>query len=238
MDKPGAKLEATGRALDGETANCGSVDENLLPIAIQPATGQATNLVAGWSWNVTTGEFAWSQAHFRMLRLNPTITKPSLSVLLDRVHPADRRHVRERIEEAMAKRQDFSFRCRIVLPDRSTRDILSLGHSIASASGELLYVGSLLDITGLRQIDEPHGTAHADAARSTNLGELAATIAHEISQPLAAIVNDGNACLHWLDRKPADLREAGAAVRGILVEAKRATGMIKGLRSLLERSRT
>lgn len=76
----------------------------------------------------------------------------------------------------------------------------------------------------------------AHASRVTMLGELAASIAHEVNQPLAAISTNGEACLRWMNRPQPDLAEARATVASILEASARATGVIKRIRALARRS--
>lgn len=72
-------------------------------------------------------------------------------------------------------------------------------------------------------------------ARVTTMGELTASIAHEINQPLAALVTNANACLRWLDREPAELEEAKEAARRIIRDGKRGSEVIARIRALLKK---
>ena len=72
-------------------------------------------------------------------------------------------------------------------------------------------------------------------ARVSTLGELAASIAHEVNQPLAAVVTNANACLRWMDAQPPDADEAEAAVHRIVRDANRASDVIARIRSFLRR---
>jgi predicted ATPase/signal transduction histidine kinase len=76
----------------------------------------------------------------------------------------------------------------------------------------------------------------ARVARLTTMGELAASLAHEINQPLAAIVTNGDAALRWLDRDKPDLEEVRRTLLGIVRDGKRAGGVVRGLRALVKRS--
>ncbi len=76
----------------------------------------------------------------------------------------------------------------------------------------------------------------AHIARVTTLGELTASIAHEVNQPLAAIVTNGNACLRWLAHKPPNLQEAEKAVARIVENGNRASNIIEGVRGLAKRT--
>jgi C4-dicarboxylate-specific signal transduction histidine kinase len=75
----------------------------------------------------------------------------------------------------------------------------------------------------------------ARVARVTTLGELAASIAHEVNQPLAAVVANANACLRWLDAQPPDPDEAEVAVQRIVRDANRASDVIARIRGFLRR---
>jgi signal transduction histidine kinase len=78
----------------------------------------------------------------------------------------------------------------------------------------------------------------AHISRVTTLGELTVTIAHEVNQPLAAIVTNGNACLRWLARKRPNLQEARQAVERIIRNGNRASKVIKRIRDLAKKSPT
>jgi PAS domain S-box-containing protein len=76
----------------------------------------------------------------------------------------------------------------------------------------------------------------AHMARVTTMGELAASIAHEINQPLAAVVTNGNACLRWMALAEPNLDEARAAVTAIIKQGRRASDIIARIRALMKKS--
>lgn len=78
----------------------------------------------------------------------------------------------------------------------------------------------------------------AHVTRVMTMGELAASIAHEINQPLAAIVNNGSACLDWLAGDPPNLEEAREATRDMIRDGNRAAEVITRIRALLRRTET
>lgn len=75
----------------------------------------------------------------------------------------------------------------------------------------------------------------ARIARITTMGELAASIAHELNQPLGSIVVSGDACLRWLEAKPPNLDEAHQAVEAIIRDGTRASNVLVRTRKLLRR---
>jgi PAS domain S-box-containing protein len=95
------------------------------------------------------------------------------------------------------------------------------------------------DITERKRAEEALRTAQAElahAARVMVLGELTASIAHEINQPLAALVAHGYACQRWLGRDLPDLDEARKSVEHMIENAMRAGNVIKGLRALVQKA--
>ena len=75
----------------------------------------------------------------------------------------------------------------------------------------------------------------ARVARLTTMGEMAASIAHEINQPLAAVVNNANAGLRWLDREPPNIEEVRAALRRIVNDGERGGGIIESIRAMVKK---
>jgi PAS domain S-box-containing protein len=100
---------------------------------------------------------------------------------------------------------------------------------------------SITDITERKRAEEALSKAQTELAHITRvmtMGELAASIAHEINQPLAAVVTNGNACIRWLTRSQPDLEEAREAVQRIIRDGKRASEVIARIRALLKRTAT
>src|SRR4029453_4299209 len=95
------------------------------------------------------------------------------------------------------------------------------------------------DITERKRAEEALQQAQAELAhvtRVTTLGELAASIAHEINQPLAAIIADASACMHWLEADRPDLDSVRAALAAIVKDGDRGAEVIARIRALLARS--
>jgi C4-dicarboxylate-specific signal transduction histidine kinase len=96
-----------------------------------------------------------------------------------------------------------------------------------------------MDVTDARRVEEQMHQARADlahVARMTTIGELTAAIAHEINQPLAALVTQGNACLRWLGQEPPNLGEGRSSVEAMIESGIRAGEVISRLRAMMKKS--
>jgi C4-dicarboxylate-specific signal transduction histidine kinase len=114
----------------------------------------------------------------------------------------------------------------------------SVGQPDTEARG-LEFVGAVMDVTERKRAEEALRNAQAElarVARLTTMGELVASIAHEINQPLAAVVTNGNASLRWLNRDKPDLDEARNALSRIVRDGMRMAEMVHGLRALAKKS--
>ncbi len=104
---------------------------------------------------------------------------------------------------------------------------------------QLLAAAVVIDITERKRAEEALRNAQAElarVARLTTMGELVASIAHEINQPLTGVVTNGDAGLRWLNRDKPDLDQARDALSRIVRDGRRADEVIRGLRALAKNS--
>jgi PAS domain S-box-containing protein len=204
------------------------------------AEGQRISHTGSWGWHVATGELFWSQEHFRIFGCDPETAQPSYPMFLERIHPKDRPFVEQTVARAVRERCDLAMDYRIVLTDGSTKYLHSLGHPVTRESGDLVeFVGTVMDATERKRAEEALREAQAELAhvtRVTALGELVAAIAHEISQPLAAVVNNASACVRWLAGQAPNLEEARQSAAVIIADGHRAAAIISRIRALAKKA--
>jgi PAS domain S-box-containing protein len=204
------------------------------------AEGQRLSQTGSWQCKMPSGDLTWSPEHFRILGFEAGETKPSLAVFWDRVHPEDRQALEQVFDEAIREKSDFDKEFRIVLPDGSIKQVYGVGHAVVDEFGDLVeFIGTTMDVTERKLAGEALRSTQAElarVARLTTMGELAASIAHEINQPLAAVVTSADAGRRWLNRTPPDLNEACAAFSRIASNGKRAGDVIHSLRALAKRT--
>jgi PAS domain S-box-containing protein len=145
------------------------------------------------------------------------------------------------LESAIRTGTDYDVEFRVCLTDDGPiRFLRGVGHHNPSAeSGE--YVGITMDITERKRAEQERERLHrleADLAciqRVNMMGELAASLAHEIKQPIAAALTNAKVCLRWLGRDAPDLAEGCAAASRMVSDVTRAAEIIERVRSLYRR---
>jgi PAS domain S-box-containing protein len=190
-------------------------------------------------YDATTGDVFWSAEGARIFGYDPS-AKPTLPLLLQRVHPDDIDLATWAFDSAMEGRIDTAYsEWRLLMPDGSLKYVHSIVRSEADLSGKREALGAVIDVSAAKAAEAALHKAQAELAhvtRVTALGELTASIAHEVNQPLAAIVTNGQACLRWLGRDVPDLDEARSAVRRIVADADRASEVIRRIRELARKT--
>src|SRR5438477_2628832 len=114
--------------------------------------GQALGHTGSFGWNLSTGELIWSDETFRILGYEPT-TQPTLDFVFKRVHPEDLSLVHRVIENAKAG-ESLDFEHRLLLPDGSVKHVHVIARPLTSASSEVEFVGTVMDITARKKAFE------------------------------------------------------------------------------------
>jgi len=160
---------------------------------------------------------------------------PTVEEYLALVHPDDREFMRQGIAKMLDDHLAFDFTKRIVRPDGATRHIRCVGVPVTQGGTFQDFLGTGMDVTQ----QEQRRQLEADLAhinRVSTLGEMAASLAHEIKQPIAATITSANSCIEWLAHEPPDLDRARAAAARIDKYGKRATEIIDCIRSFYRKS--
>ena len=204
------------------------------------AEAQQLSQTGSFGWQVSTGEVLWSEETFRIFRYDRT-TQPTMERALQRVHPEDAALVQQTIERASQDGKDFEHACRLLMPEGSLKYVRVVAHAVRDEAGSIEFAGAVMDVTERKQAEEALRKAQGELAHVTRvmtMGELAASIAHEINQPLAAIVNNGNACRRWLAGATPNLDEARESVSRIIHDGNRAGDIINRIRALVQKADT
>jgi PAS domain S-box-containing protein len=191
-----------------------------------------------FSFSEAGGELCWSDEVARILGYDKSVA-PTIELARQRILPDDLGAVRACVEQAACGAVPVDLRTRLLMPDGAVKHVHVLVHRTYNQTGGCEYLGALMDVTATTEAEEALNRSQAQLAhvtRVTMLGELAASIAHEVSQPLAAMRTNGEASLRWLDRPQPDLVEARTAVVSMLDASARAIDVIRRIRALARKS--
>jgi PAS domain S-box-containing protein len=159
---------------------------------------------------------------------------------LNFLHPDDVQPTINAWSHAVATGEPHDVQYRLRRFDGTYRWFHVLGQPAGDADGHTTrWYGLLVDIEDRKNMEEALRNTQARlsrAAQTATVGELAASIAHEINQPLAAVVANGHACLRWLAAQPPNLSKAHEAAERIVRDGKDAGEVIRRIRALFKRA--
>src|SRR6267142_3779565 len=214
-------------------------DEKLRRSEAYLAEAQRLTHTGSWALSVASGEPTHSsEEHLRLLGFDPESDAPSMVEFRQRVYPQDRESVVEKMDRAISERSDFEADFRVLLPDGTIKFLHAIGHPVVNAVGDLVeYMGTSWDVTERKQAEEALLKARSELAHVTRvatLGEMTASISHEINQPLGAMVNNANACLRWL--AASKLEEVRRSAMLVVADGHRAGEIIGRIRALAQKA--
>jgi PAS domain S-box-containing protein len=129
----------------------GLMTQKLQRTELYLSEAQRLSKTGSFGWKVSTGEVLWSEETYRIFQYDPT-TKPTVELVLQRVHPEDMEVVQQTIERAAQEGKDYQYKYRLVMPDGSVKHLHVVAHAAKDKSGKLEYVGAVMDITDLSKV--------------------------------------------------------------------------------------
>ena len=124
---------------------------------------QKLSHTGSWAVNLSSNTILyWSEECYRIYAYDPAQGLPSFESAVERVHPEDRPAVLETVDKAVQKKADFQTEHRVILPGGIVRNIRCLANTVWNASGELIYIGTVMDVTEQKRAEE--ALLHSGAA--------------------------------------------------------------------------
>ena len=200
-------------------------------------TAEAVNLGI-WEWDLSKDEI-WATNARRALLGWPASGKITLEHFISSLHPDDRDRIRHAIDEAIQKGQGFDSEYRLVLPDGIVRWMATRGSVRLDAHGKpAQLLGISIDITARKQAEleaKQRRDELSHLSRVALIGEMSASIAHELNQPLAGIASNAGAGQRFIDRGNVDLQEIRELLTDIGADARRASDVVRGIRGMIKK---
>ncbi len=199
---------------------------------------------ASWAWYLPDRKVVHlSEEWYRIYGFDPDEREPTWKEVVECIHPEDRLRWMGEVERAIAEKADYDHEFRILLPNGKVKWIRTVGHPIVSGAGEVeQFVGSSTDITDHKRADQEREKLRlleddlAHINRVSMLGEMAASLAHEIKQPIAAAITSANSCIEWLAHDPPNVERARTTATRIDRYGRRAAEIIDRIRSFYRKS--
>jgi PAS domain S-box-containing protein len=200
------------------------------------AAAQRVSRTGSFGWDVSSGNVVWSAETFRIAGVDPNL-KPTLELIYERVHPEDRSSVKEILEASSKQGLDLDFEHRFVRPDGSVSFVQVLGKAVRDRSGRLEYIGAAMDVTASKTATESLQKMEKRLTRASQIatvGEVSASIAHEINQPLTAIIANAHMCFDSLSSDHVSIADARDLAREILDCSYQASEVVQRMRKLFK----
>lgn len=208
---------------------------------------QTLSRTGGWRFDAAAGIVESSPEIQRAYKVQSGDDISSPAFWFGRIHPDDRPRVQASFERCIREKTDYRSDYRVVLSDGSIGYQHAIGRPVLNEAGELVeFIGASMDMTDhwlaatelerASQALRDMQTKLSRAAQVATVGELAASIAHEVNQPLAAVVANGHACVRWLSATPPNFDKALEAAARIVKDGKDAGEVVRRVRSLFKRA--
>ncbi len=192
-----------------------------------------------WSWDIRTNRLWTTAKTLSLFGIDDPGKTHEAKQLGERIHPDDAERVRGALGDLLENGRDYEIEHRVCLPGDVVRWVAARGRLDRDAAGRpLLLRGVLRDVTTLRTAQDESRELRsnlAHAGRVSMLGQLASALAHELSQPLAAILRNSEAAEMMLRGEAPDLEELGAIIKDIHGDDRRAAEVIARMKNLLKR---
>jgi PAS domain S-box-containing protein len=203
------------------------------------AEAQRIAHLGNWDWNIVTNELYWSDEIYRIFGLTPQEFGATYEAFLDTVHPEDRQLVESSVDAALKEDKPYSIDHRIVLPDGLERIVHEQAEVIRDEAGQAIQMtGTVHDITERKKAEEDRRQLREElthVSRVTTIGTLAGALAHEINQPLTAIMSNAQAAKRFLDAEKPNLDELREIFSDIVDDTSRSSNVIHQLRDFMKK---
>jgi len=241
-DRDGRIIQWYGLAVDVDHAR--KAEDRLRRSEAYLAEAERISHTGSWALSPVTGRLLyWSEECYRIWGFDPAEGLPDPKIARQRMHPDDRDRVENVAQEARRQKRGYTIEFRIVLPDGTVKYLQTTEHHVFSACGELVEaMGTNVDVTERKRAQDEReklqmlesNLAHMN--RLSVMGELAASLSHEILHPIATARNNARAGIRFLEMNPPNLDETREALACVVRDADRANDIVGRIRNQIKKA--
>ena len=201
------------------------------------ATAERISETGSYYWDLDRDKLVWSTQMYRIHEFDEDVEPAQLNAMAA-VHPDDVAGVEEQVKRAFGGQASPEGGYRLVMPDGRIKYLRTAFQVVRHGDGRLESFGVAQDVTQRRLAEDARDELRSELAHVTrvmSLGELAASIAHEVNQPLSGIITNANACLRLLAADPPDIEGAIKTAQRSLRDGNRASEVTRRLRGLFRK---
>ncbi|MBR0697835.1 ATP-binding sensor histidine kinase [Bradyrhizobium lablabi] len=213
---------------------------------VEEALSQAQRLsrTGNWIYDATTKRYLyWSDGSYRIWGFDPLQGLPSRQSMWERIHPEDRDKVWGAVQEAVHQKRDFMAEFRLLLPDGTIKWVEGTSYHVFSPQGTVSEViTTTVDVTERRRAQDEREKLRqleldfAHMNRVSMMGELAASLSHEILHPIATARNNVRAGMRFLEMNPPNLDETREALACAVRDTDRARDIVGRMRDHIKKA--
>jgi len=241
-DETGKIVKWYGTSADIEDRK--RVEQTLRESEAYLAEGQRLAHTGSWAFDVPGNKYIYtSEECLRIFEIDAIQDWPTREAISRLIHPEDWDRVNIDFEKSVREKIDTKSEFKVVLPSGTVKHIQATRHPVRNNAGDVAkLVGTVIDVTERKRAEEERERLRQLEAdlrhvnRVSMMGELAASVAHEVNQPLSGVVSNGSACLRWLAGDVPNLEEARETARRVVRDGKRAGEIIARIRAMAANS--
>jgi len=228
-------LGAMSYGLSRDVISAAQMADDLLESEERMALASEAAELGFWDWDIARDHVRGYEQWLRLFGFAPG-EAISLSVVLQRIHPEDRETVEQEVQLSLKDGRDYAGEYRVVLPDGTERWISARGRLYSEAERPpVRMLGTAMDITKHKQDDMEMSHLRLELvhlARITTMNACSGFMAHEINQPLGAILNNASAARLLLGDGREDVSEI---LSDIAQDARRADNVLRRIRGMVRK---
>lgn len=185
-------------------------------------------------WDMTSNKLIWSAQMYRIHEMDESI-EPNYRDILALVHPDDYELINNKTQQSFQGIENPASPYRLLMPDGRIKYLETAYRVVTHEDGKVESVGVARDVTQRRHFQDALDKLRSELThitRVSTLGELAASIAHEVNQPLSGVITNASTCLRMLAADPPDIEGAIKTAQRSIRDGNRASEVIRRLRGL------